>query len=161
MLYILLAATSFYLLVPETGQSQQRQTFPDNWNRLQRTIGLHQEHNALAQLSCSECGLQFSSTRLYSRHKSEMHPYSLAYVCSVCGKGMQSKSSLRLHMASHGSRNHVCHICDYRFKLKHHLRDHLMSKHGLFQCRGCNHTFPKGTEADQHVLICEKLKTKG
>ncbi|GFN80582.1 Zinc finger protein 569 [Plakobranchus ocellatus] len=113
-----------------------------------------------ANIQCNVCGAEMFSLRMYRTHVSLQHPHLLAFTCPVCGKGMQTKSSLTLHMASHGTRKFVCHVCDFKFKLKHHLRDHLLNRHSLFYCLGCSGSFPAGYEADQHVLHCMALKRR-
>lgn len=107
-------------------------------------------------VQCQYCPEILFSPTIYQRHLSICHPSVMPFCCKVCGKGMQTKGGLHLHMATHGERKFVCSVCDSKFKFKHHLKGHLSSVHKLIQCATCQLTFREPLDYRSHVLICGK-----
>ena len=59
------------------------------------------------------------------------------YRCHLCGKTFGHSGNLKTHMLVHtGQRMFRCEICDYRFKLKHHLTKHMALLHGATEGAG-------------------------
>jgi hypothetical protein len=88
------------------------------------------------------------------QHISQLHGHEMPFVCSLCYKGFLTSSGLNNHMQAHEGRKFMCPICDFRFKQKGHLKQHLKSIHKLAQCTTCAMTFGLGDEFNQHVLHC-------
>lgn len=88
------------------------------------------------------------------QHISQQHGHEMPFVCSLCGKGFLTSSGLSNHMQAHEGRKFMCPICDFRFKQKGHLKQHLKSIHKLAQCTTCSQAFSLGEEFNQHVLHC-------
>lgn len=59
------------------------------------------------------------------------HYYSKsAYICQECGKCFSSSFTLSVHSRCHvEDRPHQCPHCDYRAKLKHHIKCHVKRRH--------------------------------
>lgn len=104
-------------------------------------------------IDCEHCHQQVVAHDL-KKHVSHFHGHLMPFCCSLCGKGCLSSASLRFHMQAHAGRLFVCHICDSKFKLKHHLKAHLKRIHQLDQCRKCLATFQDVQEYNRHVGSC-------
>ena len=53
-----------------------------------------------------------------------------SYICPECGKCFTSSFSLALHQRGHTeNRPHQCPHCDYKAKLKHHIKCHVRRRH--------------------------------
>lgn len=83
-------------------------------------------------VQCKLCPQVMYSTVMFNRHIASFHPHLLPFKCKICGKGLQTRSGLHLHMATHGERKFLCTVCDCKFKFKHHLQGHMKNVHNLF-----------------------------
>lgn len=107
-----------------------------------------------SSVQCQYCPEILCSATLYQRHLSSCHASVMPYCCKICGKGVQTKGGMHLHMVTHGERKFVCSVCDSKFKFKHHLKSHLSSVHKLMQCAVCAMTFRELNDYRSHVLMC-------
>lgn len=106
-----------------------------------------------AEMRCPYCNDVVPQDSL-KQHFSQCHSFEMPFGCSLCGKGFQTSSGLNNHMQAHEGRKFMCPICDFKFKQKGHLKQHLKSIHKLAQCPTCSETFSLGDEFNQHVLHC-------
>ncbi|XP_059151183.1 myoneurin-like isoform X19 [Physella acuta] len=105
-------------------------------------------------VQCSVCPQQLSSLKLYHRHLSDQHPETLPFRCTTCGKGFQTKTGQQTHMQSHDGRTFLCSYCDFKFKLKHHLKTHLKRIHKLSMCGKCLAAFKDIQDYNRHLAQC-------
>ena len=53
-----------------------------------------------------------------------------AFPCQHCSKVFSSNANLKKHTMTHtGEKPYLCEFCNKRFRLKHHLRDHVNCRH--------------------------------
>ena len=110
---------------------------------------------------CPVCGEVLTTRVLFQRHVSALHPDQLPFSCPSCGRGYFTKSGLDTHIKSdHAEKKFICHICDLRFKLKHHLQSHLRHRHKRSPCSGCEETFGSQAELDKHLANCVNVNVK-
>ena len=100
---------------------------------------------------CPRCGTVVMWTDL-KQHMFLAH--QIAYYCDLCDKSFLTVSGLTHHRSAHGGRKFTCPICDYKFKHKWHLKNHLKSVHKHAQCPVCSQLFGIGNEFNQHILHC-------
>lgn len=114
---------------------------------------VHQRSNqsSVQPLRCMKCFAHFSTLKMYHRHLAEIHPETLPYSCSICGKGFQTKTGQQIHMQVHAGRLFLCGICGSKFKRKHHLQEHTRRLHNLTQCGRCLATFTDQHNYNQHL----------
>lgn len=109
-----------------------------------------------APVRCVQCGLEFYTLASYRWHMSHYH---LRFNCSICGKAFRSRGGLGFHMEAHRGRNFVCPICEFRFKHKHHLKDHVTNVHKMMLCTVCCtfNTFESDLY-NSHLKACKQNK---
>lgn len=103
---------------------------------------------------CPYCPEQFQIDRILKKHISLSHADALPYSCKECGKGFFSGGGYRFHMQAHGSRKFVCSICDFAFKHKHHLKNHMFTVHKLRACPKCMIGFSP-VDFNIHIRSCD------
>lgn len=111
------------------------------------------EMTEAGMIRCPYCPEQCHIVRALKKHISREHANRLPFKCKECGKGFYTASSLRLHSVIHGSRRFVCSKCDFAFKHKHHLKDHLRNIHKLTPCPNCLNGF-SSDEFNVHIRSC-------
>ncbi|XP_063969193.1 zinc finger protein 420-like [Lytechinus pictus] len=116
---------------------------------------------SLEPLSCSEWDESSMSECDLANHN---RVAKKSYKCSHCGIRFLSLKDKKLHEKSHEERPFECHFCEKRFKMKHHLNDHvrLHTWEKLFKCEHCNRKFLHKRSLRHHVggQECTKCKKK-
>ncbi|KAM4770711.1 GDNF-inducible zinc finger protein 1 [Rhinophrynus dorsalis] len=128
------------------------QTFVNRCN-----LKSHQRHvhSNERQFPCEFCGKKFKRKKDIKRHVLQVHEGGgERHFCLQCGKGLSSKTALRLHERIHtGDKPYRCTQCEAKFSqtsaLKTHMRIHTGEK--PFVCDECDARFTQN-----HMLIYHK-----
>ncbi|XP_048204659.1 GDNF-inducible zinc finger protein 1 isoform X2 [Perognathus longimembris pacificus] len=128
------------------------QTFANRCN-----LKSHQRHvhSSERHFPCELCGKKFKRKKDVKRHVVQVHEGGgERHRCGQCGKGLSSKTALRLHERTHtGDRPYGCTECGAKFSqpsaLKTHMRIHTGEK--PFVCDECGARFTQN-----HMLIYHK-----
>ncbi|XP_068183952.1 zinc finger protein 664-like [Antennarius striatus] len=103
---------------------------------------------------CHLCDKYFSSNQHLINHAFRMHSKDADILCAVCGKTLESKESLCVHLQSHKGSN-CCHVCGKRYNSKTSLTEHMASHAGvkLHRCQVCGKECSRKGDLKIHMRI--------
>ncbi|XP_053568161.1 GDNF-inducible zinc finger protein 1 [Bombina bombina] len=133
------------------------QTFANSCNLKSHERHVHSNER---RFPCEICDKKFKRKKDIKRHILQVHGGGAErHFCQECGKGLSSKTSLKLHERTHtGDKPFKCTQCDARFSqtsaLKTHMRIHTGEK--PFVCDECGAKF-----SQNHMLIYHKRHHTG
>uniref|UniRef100_A0A671KK63 Zinc finger and BTB domain-containing protein 41 n=1 Tax=Sinocyclocheilus anshuiensis TaxID=1608454 RepID=A0A671KK63_9TELE len=116
----------------------------------------HQEKFHLGPFPCDICGRQFNDTGNRKRHIECTHGGKRKWTCSLCGKSVRERTTLREHLRIHsGEKPHLCSICGQSFRHGSSYRLHLRVHHEdkRYECDECGKTFIRHDHLKKHKKI--------
>ncbi|CAO2578431.1 GDNF-inducible zinc finger protein 1 [Lemmus lemmus] len=130
------------------------QTFANRCN-----LKSHQRHvhSSERHFPCELCAKKFKRKKDVKRHVLQVHEGGgERHRCDLCGKGLSSKTSLRMHERTHtGDRPYGCTKCEAKFSqpsaLKTHMRIHTGER--PFMCETCGKSFASKEYLKHHNRI--------
>lgn len=134
-----------------------------------RKMMQHRErHGKKSTITCrfKNCNQVFEDRREFMRHATT-HPDSekKKCICSYCGKGMSSMSSLRQHINMHtGEKPYKCEQCEKCFgkssSLYRHLNIHSGKKPYVCPIEGCDKAYRDSIDLKRHKFSAHNIYTK-
>uniref|UniRef100_A0A674MGX7 C2H2-type domain-containing protein n=1 Tax=Takifugu rubripes TaxID=31033 RepID=A0A674MGX7_TAKRU len=112
--------------------------------------------------TCPRCAVTFSQSYHMTRHLRNQHNVG-EYVCSKCGKSLNTWLELRAHKKSHAVEGLTCLACDKQFKEKGALSSHLKvhqkvqsSSPKSLTCGDCGKIFGRMYHLKRHIVTHQK-----
>lgn len=125
-------------------------------DRLSQLMQHEQTHTGATNdrpYSCPSCNKKFRLKRVLVRHQS-IHAREKLHECTTCGQQLMDRAGLLKHSKLHSDNGkpYACPYCGRPFRLKGHLRDHLVTHTGerRHTCRVCGKKFTQSGKARQH-----------
>ncbi|KAI5631832.1 hypothetical protein NE865_15460 [Phthorimaea operculella] len=111
------------------------------------------------ELRCSDCMELFYTFKALHEH---MHSHYSNYICEVCSAGFVTKSSLLLHLTSHGTGSFQCSRCPKVFDTPQKKKNHEAKVHDEKApknvCRICNERFKEYYAKEKHIADVHGIK---
>ncbi|KAM4703341.1 zinc finger protein 574-like [Rhinophrynus dorsalis] len=108
-----------------------------------KLMELHQlGHQGKEPIHCKDCGVVFVEESRLAEHK--CHSSRSGHMCPTCGKKLNSKTSLNLHLLAHaGQRPYKCQVCSKCFTSQSGLNRHQRWHSGIrpHKCGICGKAF--------------------
>ena len=135
---------------------------------------LKQTHGG-STYDCKRCSIKFGLKTLFKEHVKLNHRSSKkAFTCPKCGKLINSKSRLKVHIrVKHDNIFFNCHHCEAQFSRQYVLNDHIEDFHGLgdknFDCPNCSekfftnnllHRHLKKEHPEEYFIFCSQCPKK-
>ena len=104
---------------------------------------------------CKVCNKVLESANDRSLHYKVDHPDSNPYLCSICGLGFVTKSSLYNHRMCHkNQKQHKCEHCGKEFNRRDSFNEHVLIHIGpRHKCPHCPKEFVQKSNLKRHVRI--------
>ncbi|XP_060069426.1 zinc finger protein 91-like [Ylistrum balloti] len=126
------------------------------------TQHLKEKHPNQGETRCRVCSQDFPDQISCMEHEDKhARERTRQYVCDICGKMLNSKHSLSLHLAWHKDlRPYVCEVCNKGFRTKMNLLGHAPVHSGVkaHQCEICGQCFTLKETLRRHKRIHNKDK---
>ena len=118
-------------------------------------LKIHKESNA--KLNCNLCVFQTQYSSTLKAHINSVHlkgKLDKIPKCSICGKALSSKQSLKNYTQLHSNEEFQCKVCNYKKKVSIHLKNHFRSNHRgkKFKCESTYQT-AISTRYQNHIKI--------
>ena len=104
-------------------------------------------------LSCRYCSKLFRNKISLKKHEYLIHVRDKSYDCDQCSQTFKMKHHLKNHMLKHsGERAFKCDVCEKSFGRKQILDTHMLSHTGerAFYCDKCQKDFLRKTDLNRH-----------
>lgn len=120
---------------------------------------LHHQPNSTK--ICDVCAKTFSCVKTFQSHWMT-HSSQPRMQCTICGKWLKSKDSLRSQLRRHNDTQHACQYCQKKTPNRQALANHILYVHSekTHKCTLCDKTFKAamglkvGSAIDGRILYC-------